>query len=567
MNARFGLAELGKLIENVESYEQKPDIPLIKKAFFFARKMHENQFRASKDPYFHHPMETAMILSGLNADSETIAAALLHDVIEDTDVPEKEIKKHFGGEVASLVGGVTKVDLISQRSREAKQIANLQKVLLATVSDVRVLFIKLADKLHNLRTIKFLPKAKQKEIAAYALEVYAPLAHKLGIHKLQLELEELCFSIVQPQEYALLKKEIEKRRKRKAPEIRELIVGFSKCCKTMRKNFSIYTIQKGVYNIFRKVAATGKSLDEIYDYTVVVVLVDSVRDCYECLGTIHSLFPPIARKLKDYIAIPQSNGYKSIHTSVIGPRGHPIKIYIRTKEMDTLAEKGMIVAKRLDKESARVFRKKMAWMRHTMDEAFSSKAGRRFLDSLKTDFLENTVFFFDKHGKIHELPYGAMPLDFAFHIGREQGLRFESARVNGKEVPLWYEIQGGDIVDVSFSKRFSANGQWLNFVKSKKAKKEIEKFLGKKPEKKQRQCNLHAVRVRIVARDKVGLFSELLKAFKDLRINIEEVSAKSSKADNTATVELKANFSDKQQIERIKGKLQKNKSVLKAQFG
>ncbi len=565
MNPRYGLQKLEILIEKVKSHEKKPNIPLIKKAFFVSRKMHEKQFRASKDPYFYHPLETAIILADLGADSETIAAALLHDVLEDTAVTHKRMQKLFGPKVTELVEGVTKVDIISQRERNAKQIASLQKIFLATVSDIRVLFIKLADKLHNLRTIKYLPKTKQKEIASHALEVYAPLAHKLGLHGLKSEMEERCFAILEPQEYSYLKKQLEERRKKKSAEIRELIKEISRNCRIMKKNLEIYTLQKGVYQIFKKIVITGKSLEEIYDYTVVVIIVSSERECYECLGLIHSLFLPVAKKLKDYIAIPQSNSYKSIHTTVIGPHGNPVKIYIRTREMDNIAEKGMIIAKKFDKKIARDFNKKMAWMRHALGKELSAKTGKKFLDSLKTDFLDNAVLFFDRHGRIHELPFGSTPLDFAFHQNEELALRFRKAKVNGKEVPPWYEIQSGDIVEFSAAKRNTVSRRWLSLVKSKNALNQIQKFLNRK-HKKCIVAVVPATKMKIVARDRMGLFFELTKFFRDRGINIESFSASSGAADKRATVELKANFCDKEQMEKVIRQMKKNKNVLSVQI-
>jgi len=515
--------------------------------------------RASKKPYFFHPLETALILSELNADSETIAAALLHDVIEDTNVSARRLEKLFGQEVALLVEGVTKVDIISRRGKQAQNIANLQKILLATVSDLRVLFIKLADKLHNLRTLRFLPKQKQIAIARHALEVYAPLAHKLGIHKIKHEMEEICFSVLEPHEYALLKKEIAKRRKHSEPEIKEIIKMVSKNCRVGRA-LSVYTMQKGVYNIFRKIAATGKSLNEIYDYLIVVILVDSVRECYECLGMIHSMFPPIARKLKDYIAIPQSNGYKSIHTTVIGPRGKPVKIYIRTKEMDDLAEKGMIVA-HTDKNFAKAFGKRVSALKKSLVKDLSKKSEKEFLESFKTDFLEDSVFFFDKHGNVCELPFGSTPLDFAFFFGKEDGLHFEKARVNGKDVAPWYEIQSSDIVEVYFSKQIGVNRQWLSFVKSKAAVEAIEKALEKKHAKKRIAARVPPTKLKIVAVDKIGLFLDLAKVFSDNKVNIESLSAEALPREQKAILEINACFCDKKQLARVVARLQKTRNV------
>jgi GTP pyrophosphokinase len=480
--------------------------------------MHAAQKRASGEPYFNHLFETAKILADYGVGSETIAAALLHDVLEDTEASERQIQEMFGDTVLQLVKGVTKLEQISSLSSEEEQIAYLQRVLVAATKDVRVLLIKLADKLHNMRTLQYLPKQKRLKIARQTLELYAPLAGLLGLRKIRQELEDLCFAELWPKELAYLRKELSKRRASKLAELDEMVEALRRNAKKMRKKFAFIVEDKGVYSIYAKMKKTNKELDEIYDFVVLVIVTRNVTECYEALRIVHSTFHPIPKKLKDYIALPKSRTYKAIHTSVIGPAGHPVKIYIRSEEMQALAESGVVYylkSKSLrEMEALAPFGPKL------------SLNGREFLEALKSELLGDKILVFDEKGRIFNMPSHSTVLDFAFMVAPKQAPKLSQCRVNGKRVKLWHLLETGDQVVLTFSRQIRLKGEWIDYANSFSARKKIAEFLKNRAVKKSGQRGIK-MKLVVEAKDRIGLLSDISGVFAKIGINIERAEARS----------------------------------------
>ncbi len=465
-----------ELKNRIRQYSPNADLEIVERAYALAEKAHRNQFRDSGDAYFQHPYEVATILAEFEFDPVTIAAGLLHDVLEDTDVTREQIREEFGEEILLLVDGVTKLSRIPFQSHEEQQAHSLRKMFLAMAQDLRVVVIKLADRLHNMRTLRHLPEDRQKRISRETLEIYAPLAHRLGMWGIKWEMEDLAFRYLEPQSYYELVGLVAKKRQEREGELQTVM-------QTLRDRLTEVGIRgevsgrpKHLYSIYQKMRRQNKSFDEIYDLLAVRVIVDSVRDCYAVLGIVHTLWKPVPGRFKDYIAMPKSNMYQSLHTTVIGPKGDPFEIQIRTWDMHRIAEKG-IAAHWLYKEGqqrgAVEFEQKIAWLRQVMDWLKEMKDPEEFMATLRIDLFEDEVFVFTPKGDVKNLPAGSTPVDFAFSVHTDIGLRCIGAKVNGRIVPLDYQLNNGEFVEILTSKIPSPSQDWLSFVKTSKARSKI----------------------------------------------------------------------------------------------
>jgi len=443
------------IAEHSEKEREQVDRAMVEKAFAFACERHADQRRRSGETFITHPVEVAKICAGLRLDTETLCAALLHDTVEDTTASLDEVRELFGEVIATLVDGVTKLTGITFQSRDESQAENYRKMMVAMATDVRVILIKLADRLHNMRTLAALPKHKQLEKARETLEIYAPLAHRLGIHAIKWELEDLAFQRLHPRKYDEIKKLVSQQRAERERYIAEAGAFLEKELAAVGIHAEISGRAKHFYSIYSKMTKKGREFNEIYDLTAMRVIVDSVKDCYGAIGIIHSLWKPLPGRFKDFIATPKMNLYQSLHTTVIGPQGRPLEIQVRTPEMHRIAEYG-IAAHFLYKEGSVGRRdsehEKMAWLRQLL-EAESEQDPQEFLESLKIDLFEDEVFVFTPKGEVKNLSAGSTPLDFAYAVHTDVGHRCVGAKVNGKIVPLHYQLKSGDIVEILTSKQ------------------------------------------------------------------------------------------------------------------
>jgi len=481
--------QLEYLIHRILGYYPKANVELIEQAYHFSQRAHEGQYRESGAPYFEHPYEVALILAELELDMETIAAGLLHDVLEDTPVTREELSGLFGPTILMLVEGVTKLEKLPVHSRFEQQAENMRKMIFAMAEDVRVILIKLADRLHNMRTLRHMPPEKQILISQETLDIFAPLAHRMGIWRIKFEMEDLAFRHLHPEEYYRLVAEIDRKRQEREADLQEAMNIIMERLAEMDMACDIQGRPKHLYSIWQKMQKQNKSLDEIYDLMAIRIIVDTVRDCYAVLGVIHALWKPIPGRFKDYIAVPKSNLYQSLHTTVVGPRGEPYEIQIRTWEMHRIAEKG-VAAHWMYKEGQT--RKpgdeaaKIGWLREAVEWLREMKDPQEFMDTLKIDLFEDEVFVFTPKGDVKTLPSGATPIDFAFDVHTDVGLRCFGAKVNGRIVPLNYVLKNGDFVEILTSKTASPSQDWLNYVKTSKARSKIRAWL----REEQREENL-----------------------------------------------------------------------------
>ncbi|HEX6139291.1 MAG TPA: bifunctional (p)ppGpp synthetase/guanosine-3',5'-bis(diphosphate) 3'-pyrophosphohydrolase [Candidatus Limnocylindria bacterium] len=468
------------VVEEARRHRPSINIGLIERAYDYAQQAHEGQMRASGLPYVTHPVETAYYLATLQMDAETIAAALLHDVPEDTELTIADIEKRFGREVARLVDGVTKLSKFgSARSMEEQQAENIRKMFMAMAEDVRVVIIKLADRLHNMRTLGFLAAEKQQRIARQTMEIYAPLAHRLGMWQIKWELEDLSFKYIEPDKYRQLVEMLADRRK-----VRESFIN--KSISILRKELGKVAIEaeisgrpKHLYSIHKKMERKGAEFSEIYDLHAIRVLVEDVKDCYAALGVVHSIWRPIPGQFDDYIAMPKANMYQSLHTAVIGPDAKPLEVQIRTRHMHDVAEAGIAAHWRYKEGSRgdRRYDEKLAWVRQLIDWQREVADATEFVEGLKLEVFQDQVFVFTPKGDVKDLPAGATPLDFAYRIHTDVGHRTIGAKVNNRLVPLDYKLRNGDIVEIITTK--AAHGpsrDWLNIVQTNAAREKIRQW-------------------------------------------------------------------------------------------
>lgn len=468
---------LEALKDKIKSYNPNADFEVLDKVFAFATQAHEGQKRNSGEPYISHPLAVAKILAGLELDMETIESGILHDVVEDTDITSEEIESSFGQEIALLVDGVTKLSRIEYRSKEEQQAENLRKMFLAMAQDIRVILIKLADRLHNMRTLQHHNPKKQKEVAEETLEIYAPLAHRLGIFKVKWEMEDTALRYLERDKYYELVDKIATKRHEREKYIHLLIDNLQEKLGEVHIKAEIKGRPKNFYSIYKKMKDQNKDLSEIYDLIAVRVVVDSIKDCYGSLGIIHSLWKPIPGRFKDYIAMPKSNMYQSLHTSVIGPLGEPFEIQIRTWEMHRTSEYGIAAHWRY-KEGNKAdngSEQKLSWLRQMLEWQNDLKDATEFMDTLKIDLFSDSVFVFTPKGEVIELPAGSVPIDFAFRIHSDVGNKCVGAKINGKIVTLDYKLKNGDIVEVLTHRQSQGPSRdWLKIVKTSQAKSRIK---------------------------------------------------------------------------------------------
>ena len=479
-----------ELKNKVSPYLDGEGMQLLEKAYNFAEEKHSAQTRESGEEYIIHPLNVVLILANLKLDAETYAAALLHDVVEDTGVTIDEVKENFGETVAFLVNGVTKLKGIKSVSTEEAHLESLRKMLLAMAQDVRVVLIKLADRLHNMRTLNYLPPEKQKEIARETMDIYVPLAHRLGMYTIKWELEDLSFRYLEPEKYYELAKKVAKKREEREAYVNELMEELRNLLKEHGISGVVEGRPKNLYGIYRKMIRDGKQFEEIYDIIALRIIVDDIPTCYQVLGIVNNYYKLVPGRIKDYIAMPKPNNYRSLHTTVITKSGEPFEIQIRTREMHEVDEIGIAAhwkykeGKSLDKN----YEAKIAWLRQMLEWQKEVRSSKEFVERVKVDLFTDEVLVFTPKGDVIELPQGSTPVDFAFRVHTDIGYRCIGAKVNGTMVPLDYKLQTGDRVEIITSKTSTGPKlDWLQFVRTASAKSKIKAYFRKLYEEKKEQ--------------------------------------------------------------------------------
>jgi guanosine-3',5'-bis(diphosphate) 3'-pyrophosphohydrolase len=473
------MIRLNDITSQVLTYHPKADISLIEKAYVYSAKVHQGQVRLSGEPYLTHPLEVAYFLTQMKMDVVSVAAGLLHDTIEDTGVELSEIERLFGKEAANIVDGVTKISKMQFSSTEEQKAENMRKMILAMSNDIRVIIVKLGDRFHNMRTLGFQPTNKQETISRETLDIYAPIAGRMGIYWLKSELEDLCLYYLEPEIYEKIKSELVERRDTREKFIREVIEILSEKLKEAGIQATIKGRQKHLYSIYKKMKEQNLSPNQVYDIVAFRVIVSSLKECYEVLGIIHAAWKPVLGRFKDYISLPKANMYQSLHSTVIGPVGQRMEVQIRTWEMDHVAEEGIASHWKYKEgaESSKVDEKQFSWLRQLLEWQKNLEDPQEFMESVRLDLFPNEVYVFTPKGAVREFPKGATPIDFAYSIHSEIGDKCIGARVNGRMVPIRYQLKNGDIVEIITSSKHQPSKDWLDFVVTPRAKTKIRQWI------------------------------------------------------------------------------------------
>ncbi|MDL1964094.1 MAG: bifunctional (p)ppGpp synthetase/guanosine-3',5'-bis(diphosphate) 3'-pyrophosphohydrolase [Deltaproteobacteria bacterium] len=506
------MIRISDIIDKVSGHNPDADIDIIDRAYIYSARVHDGQMRLSGEPYLSHPLEVAGILADMKLDPVSIAAGLLHDVIEDTHSTPEEIKEMFGQEVVHIVSGVTKISVLSFNSSQARQAESIRKMILAMADDIRVILIKLADRLHNMRTLQFQKESKKKRIARETHDIYAPLASRLGIYWIKNELEDISCKYIYPEEYSNIEKLINKDKKEGDKYIEKVKNFIKKKMNENNLNCKILGRYKNIFSIYQKMVKQNLPFEEVYDIIAFRIILDTVSDCYNALGLIHSLWKPVPTKIKDYIASPKPNMYQSLHTTVIVPFGERIEIQIRTRDMDKVAQSG-IAAHWSYKEGKQVdesISKKFAWIQNLVENQANFRNPDEFLENVRIDLFPDEIYVFTPQGEIKSLSRGATPVDFAYQIHTEVGSECTGAKVNGRIVPLKHELQTGNIVEIITTKNHHPSKDWLNFVKTVKARSGIRQWI--KTQEKDRSITLGREMCEKAFRKYRLNFNELLKS-------------------------------------------------------
>ncbi|MFP4111849.1 MAG: RelA/SpoT family protein [Candidatus Woesearchaeota archaeon] len=477
MNTKFRI-----FLNLVKRKNPNADLKFIEKSLLFAYEAHKGQKRASGEDYFIHCFEIGKMLAELKLDSHTIAAGLLHDVLEDTNIKPDTMEKEFDSETLELVQGVTKLEQIDHSvpldDKESERAENIRKIMLATSKDVRVIIIKLIDRLHNMRTLKYLPEDKRKVISKETMEIYAPIAHKLGMYNVKAELEDLAFRFIEPKIYQDFKKNISKKKEQREREVKEIIKMVKSELKKAAVEAEVYGRAKHFFSIYKKITREEKEFNEIYDLTAIRIITKTMEECYTALGTVHKLWRPMPKRFKDYIAVPKSNGYQSLHTTVVGNHGRILEVQIRTKTMHQAAEEGIASHVRYKGEDAdKRFDRQIEWLKQILDWKMTSQDATDFIESLKMDLFEKEIIVFTPKGQPISLAEDSTPVDFAYSVHTDIGNHCKQAKVNGNVVPLDHRLSPGDIVEIITAKNVKPSRSWLSFTRSSNTKAKIKHAL------------------------------------------------------------------------------------------
>jgi guanosine-3',5'-bis(diphosphate) 3'-pyrophosphohydrolase len=484
------MIRINDILDKVTNYNPEANLDIIERAYIYSARVHEGQLRLSGEPYLSHPLEVAGILADMKLDAVSVAAGLLHDVIEDTHATDQEIMEIFGEEITHIVNGVTKLSALSFGSSQARQAENIRKMILAMADDIRVILIKLADRLHNMVTLNFHSEHKRLEIAQETLDIYAPIAARLGIYWIKKELEDISFMYLQPEEYAKIKEFVNTNREEREKYIETVKSFIEKKMDEANLQCEVLGRFKYYYSIYQKMIKQGLAFEEVYDIIAFRIILDTIPKSYEALGIVHALWKPVPKKFKDYIGVPKPNMYQSLHTTVIGPYGERIEIQIRTHEMDNVAKAGIAAhwSYKEDKSSDEHISKTFAWIQNLVENQENIGDPDEFLENVRIDLFPDEVYVFTPRGEIKSVPRGATPVDFAYLIHTEVGNQCAGAKISGRIVPLQYELKTGDTVEIITNKKGHPSKDWLNFVKSVKARSRIRQWI--KTEEKERSLTL-----------------------------------------------------------------------------